>query len=162
MRIESLCAMELEYTDGFHLVQPYGNESGEGWGIGTGTVTGERLAGNVQWSNQPRRRGDGTMLPNVRGVITTAEHAEVFFDLSGRTVFIDRAGTEVGSQLLMTLFESEDVRYAWLNDAVCMTEGVIDPVRGSSQFQVHLCMNDLLGNPSGRPANSGSAAGPQP
>jgi hypothetical protein len=62
----------------------------------------------------------------------------------------------------MTLFESEDVRYAWLNDAVCMTEGVIDPARGSSHFQVHLCINDLLAEPSSGPATLGRAAGSQP
>jgi hypothetical protein len=59
-------------------------------GVGDGTVTGERLSGGVQWSNQPRRRGDGTMLPDARGVITTHEGAEVFFDLTGRTVFVGR------------------------------------------------------------------------
>ena len=144
MRVEPLCVMDLEYTTDFYLVRPYGNESGTGWGVGKGRALGETLAGDVQWSNQPRRRGDGVMLPNVRGVITTPEGSEVFFDLTGRTMFVKIGDSEVGSQLLMTLFESEDDRYAWLNDTVCMTEGVIDPAKGTSHFVVNVCKNDLL------------------
>ncbi|MBA2559610.1 MAG: DUF3237 family protein [Propionibacteriales bacterium] len=136
--------MELAYTSDFHLVRPYGNESGIGWGIGDGTATGDRLSGDVRWSNQPRRRGDGVMLPNARGVITTGEDAEVFFDLTGRTVFVEKDGGTVGRQLLMTLFESEDERYAWLNNKVCMTEGAIDPERATSHFEVHICESDLV------------------
>jgi hypothetical protein len=144
MRLDWLCSMELRYTTDFHLARPYGNESGLGWGIGEGTASGDRLSGTVQWSNQPRRRGDGTMLPNARGVVTTAESAEVFFDLTGRTVFVDRDGESVGRQLLMTLFESEDERYSWLNDTVCMTEGAIDIARGVSAFQVFRCESDVV------------------
>jgi Protein of unknown function (DUF3237) len=144
MRLDPLCHMTLQYTGDYHLVRPYGNESGLGWGIGTGSVTGDRLTGELQWSNQPSRRGDGTMLPNARAVITTAEGAEVFCDLTGRTVFVEQGGETVGRQLLMTLFESEDERYSWLNKVVCMTEGVIDPEKGLSRFVVHVCESDLV------------------
>ena len=144
MRLDWLCTMELRYTTDFHLARPYGNESGVGWGVGEGTAAGDRLSGALQWSNQPRRRGDGTMLPNARGVITTSESAEVLFDLTGRTVFVEQNGETVGRQLLMTLFESEDERYSWLNDTVCMTEGAIDPVRGVSHFEVFICESDLV------------------
>ena len=144
MRLDRLCGMDLRYTTDFHLARPYGNESGIGWGLGEGTVTGDRLTGPMHWSNQPNRRGDGSMLPNVRGVITTPDSAEVFFDLTGRTVFVDRDGETVGRQLLMTLFESEDARYSWLNNLVCMTEGAIDPVRASAHFEVFICSSDLV------------------
>lgn len=143
MQLNRLCAMDLEYTDNFHLARPYGNESGLGWGVGRGTVAGERLAGAVQWSNQPWRRGDGVMLPDVRGLITTPEGAEVFVDLTGRTVFVQQGGATVGRQLLMTLFESQDERYAWLNNEVCVAEGVIDPERLAAHFEVHVCQSDL-------------------
>jgi len=143
MRVDRFCSMDLKYTGNFHMARPYGNESGLGWGIGDGTVTGERLSGEVHWSNQPRRRGDGVMLPNARGVITTPEGAEVFFDLTGRTVFTDKDGKSVGRQLLMTLFESEDDRYTWLNHKVCMTEGAIDPNTLTAHFEVYTCESDL-------------------
>lgn len=143
MRLEHLCSIDLKYVGGFHLVRPYGNESGLGWGVGDGTVTGGRLNGTVQWSNQPRRRGDGAMLPNARGVITTGEGAEVLFDLTGRTVWVERGNETVGRQLLMALFEAADERYAWLNNTVCIAEGVIDPTL-VVHFEVHLCASELV------------------
>ncbi len=124
MRLEHLCALDLKYDGDFHYVSPYQGESGIGWGIGGGSATGERLQGTVKWSNQPSGRGDGVMLPSARGVITTIDGAEVMFDLTGRTVFVDQpSGETVGRQLLMTLFETENDSYKWLNNTVCVTEG---------------------------------------
>lgn len=143
MRLEPLCALDLHYTSDFHLARPYGNESGIGWGIGDGRVTGERLSGSAQWSNQPNRRGDGAMLPNARGVITTDDGAEVFFGLTGRTVFVDRDGEEVGRQLLMVSLESEDDRYAWLNNTVCVGEGVISAQTLTTHMDVFQCVGEL-------------------
>ena len=136
MRLSHLCTLNLSYVDEFHLVQPYGNEAGAGWGIGQGTVTGDRLAGAMQWSNHPTRRGDGNMLPSVRGIIRTTDGAEVMIELSGRTIF-DGSGT--GHQLLFTVFESADPSYTWLNDVVCVSEGRIDEGTIESRIDVHLC-----------------------
>ena len=141
MRLEPLCAFDLHYTSDFHLTRPYGNESGTGWGVGDGRVTGERLTGTAQWSNQPARRGDGAMLPNARGVVATDDGAEVVFDLTGRTVFVDRDGEEVGRQLLLVLLESEDGRYAWLNNAVCVGEGVISAEPMTMHLDVFQCVS---------------------
>jgi Protein of unknown function (DUF3237) len=143
MRIDPLCRMELAYAGDFHLARPYGNEGGVGWGVGNGVVTGERLGGTAQWSNQPSRRGDGVMLPNARGVIATPDGAEVIFDLTGRTVFVERDGQEVGRQLLTVMFESEDPRYAWLNNTVCVGDGVIDPVALTVQLQVFVLTSEV-------------------
>jgi Protein of unknown function (DUF3237) len=143
MRLEPLCALDLHYTSAFHLARPYGNESGSGWGIGDGCVTGNQLAGTARWSNQPTRRGDGAMLPNARGVVVTDEGAEVLFDLTGRTVFVDRDGEEVGRQLLMVQFESEDDRYAWLNNAVCIGEGIISAETLTMHMEVYQCVSEI-------------------
>ena len=143
MRLEQLCVMELHYVGDFHFVSPYDGEAGVGWGRGEGTATGERLSGTVQWSNHPAGRTDGTMLPNARGVITTPEGADVVFDLTGRTVFVEHDGEQVGRQLLMTIFEAEHESYRWLNNTVCITEGAIDPVRLTIRLEVSLCRPDL-------------------
>jgi hypothetical protein len=79
------------------------------------------------------------MMPAARGVITTADGADVLFELSGRTVFVTQGSETVGRQLLMTLFDSEDDRYRWLNDTVCMTEGRIDPVAKVMHMDVAIC-----------------------
>ena len=143
MRLEPLCAFDLHYTSDFHLTRPYGNESGTGWGVGDGRVTGERVTGTAQWSNQPARRGDGAMLPNARGVVATDDGAEVVFDLTGRTVFVDRDGEEVGRQLLLVLLESEDRRSAWHNNAVCVGEGVISAEPMTMHLDVFQCVSEL-------------------
>jgi len=86
MRLEPLCAFDLHYTSDFHLARPYGNESGTGWGVGDGRVTGERLTGTAQWSNQPARRGDGdgAMLPNARGVVATDDERRTILELMAK------------------------------------------------------------------------------
>jgi hypothetical protein len=143
VHLEELCVLEMGYVDGFHYASPYDGRSGVGWGRGEGTASGERLSGRMQWSNHPRGRGDGSMLPDARGVITTPDGAEVLLDLTGRTVFLDRDGERVGRQLLLTLFESEHDDYRWLNDTVCITEGAIDPERLVMRMQVYRCLPDL-------------------
>ena len=143
MQLTPLCQMDLSYTDGFHLLRPYDGESGLGWGVGTGTATGERLHGAVQWSNHPTRRGDGAMLPSARGVITTHEGPEVIFDLSGRTVWVDSGGVSTGRQLLMALFEAEEEPYTWLNDTMCVVEGGIDPLTLVVHLEIHECRSDI-------------------
>jgi len=139
MRLEPLCVLDLAYTGEFHYVSPFADDSGLGWGVGDGTASGDRLSGTVQWSNHPRGRSDGMMMPAARGVITTADGADVLFELSGRTVFVTQGSETVGRQLLMTLFDSEDDRYRWLNDTVCMTEGRIDPVAKVMHMDVAIC-----------------------
>lgn len=143
MRLQQLCEMDLRYTSPFKAVIPYGGGDGSGWGVGEGTVTGERLTGTAQWSNHPRRRGDGAMLPNARGVITADDGAEIFFELSGRTMWVEREGTRRGAQLLMTLFESQADDYNWLNNTVCMSEGEIDPTTLVLHLRVFACQNEL-------------------
>jgi hypothetical protein len=124
MRLKHLCDLDLHYDGEFHLVRPYGNESGTGWGRGGGSVVGERLRGDYAWSNHPRRRGDGMMLPAVRGVVTTDDDAQLVLELTGRTAF-DSDG--VGHQMMVAFFETEHPAYSWLNDVICLAEGRIDP-----------------------------------
>ncbi len=63
--------INIRYLD-FHFPKPYRDESGPGWGLGEGTVSGERLSGTMTSSNHPSLRSDGVALPDFRGVITTA------------------------------------------------------------------------------------------
>ena len=114
MRLEPLCAFDLQYTSDFHLARPYGNESGIGWGVGAGPAADEQLYADM-----------------------------AAFDLTGRTVFVDRDGEEVGRQLLLVLLESEDGRYAWLNNAVCVGEGVISPETMTIHLEVSQCVTEI-------------------
>ncbi len=53
-------------------------------------------------------------------------------------------GEPASRQLLMTLFESQDERYAWLNNKVCMTEETVDPRTLTVHFEVYTCESDLI------------------
>jgi hypothetical protein len=118
---------------------PYGNEGGAGYGELEGTVRGEKLTGSIRLANHPRRRSDGLMLPDAQGVIKTHDNALVLVSMQGRTVF-----TEVGGrQLLSVLFETEDERYKWLNNTVCILEGSFDPDTMSMRAKIYACVSDL-------------------
>lgn len=49
-----------------------------------------------------------------------------------------------GRQLLRTLFETQDERYAWMNTAFCVLEGKIDAATGRMKAQVYTCLSDLV------------------
>jgi uncharacterized protein DUF3237 len=128
VRLEPLSVFYWSYDEGVRLEAPgyaivsgYGGEEGIGYGEGRGTATG-RINGAVVWTNSPRRRTDGRMLPNVRGLITTDDGASIVFELHGRTIF---EGDEPGKQNLVGWFESDHQSYRWLNDVVCIAEGRI-------------------------------------
>jgi hypothetical protein len=129
MRLDLLCQFDWSYetgsrldAPGYELVSAYGTDEGLAYGEGHGRSTGQ-INGRVVWSNYPRRRSDGRMLPNVRGLIRTDDGAAILFELRGRTIF---EGEQPGRQNLVGWFEAEDERYRWLNDVVCIAEGRID------------------------------------
>jgi len=144
MRLEHLCELELRYDDtGVVTVQPYGSAEGNAFGTGTGAVRGDRLSGTLRWTNHPHRRSDGTFLPDVHGVITTGEGASILFSFGGRTGWANVRGEKIGVQLLTCLMESDADAYRWVNDAVCVIEGLIDPVAMKMQAQMYACVNEL-------------------
>jgi hypothetical protein len=115
---------------GYAIVSAYGSQEGIAYGEGRGTATG-RVEGSVVWSNYPRRRTDGRMLPNLRGLITTTDGASILFELRGRTIF---EGDDPGRQNLVGWLESDHESYGWLNDVVCIAEGRI----GDGGMEIHL------------------------
>lgn len=128
MRLELLSIFRWTYEEdtrvaapGYAIVSAYGGEEGIGYGEGRGTATG-RVEGDVVWSNYPRRRSDGRMLPNARGLITTPDGASILFEFRGRTIFGDDG---LGRQNVVGWFETDHESYRWLNDLVCIAEGLI-------------------------------------
>jgi hypothetical protein len=143
MRLEHLCDMELGYQGGFTLIQPYASEEGTGFGTGEGMVSGDQLAGRIRWVNHPQRRSDGAMLADAHGVITTDEGVPVLFTLRGRTVAGQTSPNWQSQQLLSAFFEAEDERYGWLNTALCIAEGRLNPETLRLQLRVYACISDL-------------------
>jgi len=149
MRLEELCAFEWRYDEedgrvpdgGFVLIRPYGGEEGSGYGEGAGTVTG-RIKGRVVWSNHPHRRSDGRMMPDTHGLILTDDGARIVFELRGRTVFNEDRSR--GGQTFVGSFESDDDNYCWLNDVMCIAEGVIHPEPNVIEIRVYAGINELI------------------
>lgn len=152
MRLVHLCDMELAHEGAPFLVRPFGGEEGSVFGQGGGTVSGERLRGTARWFNHAHRRSDGTMLPDIQGVIVTEEGALIAFSMRGRTVWVPSPdeGT-VGSQMLHISFEAQDEQHRWLNNALCVSEAIVSLpsaqgtapriIRGA---RVYVCENELL------------------
>ncbi len=145
MRIELLGDMELIYRgstfgEKFLLVRPLGGEEGIGYGEGEGTIKGERLNGSVRWVNHPRHRTDGSVFPDIRGAIKTNDGAMVLFTLQGKTVWV----RGMGRQLLSGVFETDDSRYKWLNEAFCLLEGAVDSAGLRIRAHLYLCVNEMV------------------
>jgi hypothetical protein len=145
VRLEPLSVFHWNYDDarvappGYAIVSAYDSEEGIGYGEGRGTATG-RIEGTVVWSNYPRRRTDGRMLPDARGLITTHDGATILFELRGRTTF---EGDEPGRQNLVGWFESDQESYRWLNDVVCIAEGSIGA--GGMEIRVYAGVHEIPG-----------------
>jgi Protein of unknown function (DUF3237) len=140
VRLDPLCELELAYRNLVN-VKPYGGGDGASYGEGEGTATGERLSGTARWSNHPKRRNDGVYLPDAHGVIETEDGASVLFHMRGRTWFNEE---DVGRQNLVLTFESDHDRYRWLNNEVCVAEGIFDLDRNALKAHVHVCVNELV------------------
>ena len=68
MRLEHLFDLDLRYEGEYVVVRPYGGHDGIGYAAGAGRATGPRVEGDVRFSNNPRYRGDGVLLPTLDGV----------------------------------------------------------------------------------------------
>ncbi|MFN0095742.1 MAG: DUF3237 family protein [Dehalococcoidia bacterium] len=145
MRMQHVCLMELGYDTRFTFVNPGASHEGSGYGEGEGSCQGPRLNGTVRWVSHARRRGDGLMEPEGEGIVFTNDGAEVLFRFQGRAVTTKRAdGSERGGQLLHITFETGAEPYAWMNGAMCIAEGVVDPGSLRLVLGVHQCLNEMI------------------
>ena len=120
MRLEHIFDLDLRYEGDYVVVRPYGGLDGVGYAAGAGRATGPGVEGSVRFSNNPRVRGDGVLLADLAGAIATDDGARIVFSLNG----LGRKGEKEGvfdAVLAMTL-ESDDERYAWVNEALCVAE----------------------------------------
>ena len=139
MRLEELCEFRLSYDEhGFVVILPFGGKEGQGYGTGTGEVTGDKIAGPCRWSNYPRMTDDGVLMPDVRGVITTAE-GPVLFEFRGNSIPADPGDTK-RNITASVVFRSQAEEHKWLNHAVVVQEGVIDFATLSIVLPTYVCL----------------------
>jgi hypothetical protein len=133
MRLEHLFDLDLRYEGEYVVVRPYGGLDGAGYASGAGRATGPRIEGDVRFSNNPRVRGDGVLLADLAGAIATDDGARIVFTLAGLGLK-DENGRSFTATLAMTL-ESDDERYTWANEALCVAEASV--VGRRVRMQVH-------------------------
>jgi hypothetical protein len=133
MRLEHLFDLDLRYEGEYVVVRPYGGQDGTGYAAGAGRATGPRVQGAVRFSNNPRVRGDGVLLPALDGSIATDDGGRIVFSSMGLGKK-DDGGRKFHALLAMTV-ESDDEEYAWLNDSLCVADATV--VGRHVTMQVH-------------------------
>src|SRR4029450_4425809 len=99
---------------------------GRSFFIAEGRADG-RLSGRLRAANYPRRRVDGTLTPDFRGVLETDDGAAVLFAWQGYA----RSGSNDVRELVGSITHvSDDDRYRWLNDRIGTVGGGVRPCGG--------------------------------
>jgi Protein of unknown function (DUF3237) len=103
-----------------------------------------RLSARYRAANFPRRRVDGALEPEFRGVLEADDGATILFHWEGLATLTD---TGMRSLLGMAQHTSEDERYRWLNDRVCTVEGEVRPRTEGTGFDVVLSVSQMIWEP---------------
>ena len=130
MKLLPLFEGELVYDETTEVGFPTYGDDGDWYAYvtGEGSVSGERLSGELRWTNHPRRRADGVWLPRYHGAIATADGADVLFVMAGYNQGVDDPFTYDKRAALcsLTLGASEE-RYAWVNSVFGVVEADVRP-----------------------------------
>jgi hypothetical protein len=103
-----------------------------------------RLDGTLRAANYPRRRSDGALIPDFRGVIETSDGATILFSWHGYALPpVDGVRRLVGAISHL----SDDTRYTWLNDVVCTVAGVVEPRPDANGTDVVIDVTELVWEP---------------
>ena len=96
---------------------------GQSFLIAEGRCQG-RVTGRYRGANYPRRRDDGTLMPDFRGALETNDGATILFAWHGYGL----TGGDGSRRLLGSMTHlSDDERYRWLNDVLCAVAGEVQP-----------------------------------
>jgi hypothetical protein len=126
--LRPLYRVRFTYPQGWEIEIPGdGNAEAQSFFFAEGRCEG-RVQGRFRGANHPRRRGDGTYLPDFQGVIETEDGAVVYFDYQG----YGRAYPAGRRQIVSSATHlSADERYRWLNDVVCVGTGEVRSRQGA-------------------------------
>ena len=123
MRLEPLYRMTFQYPHGWSVALRADETESQNLFLAEGRCTG-RITGEMKGANHPRRRSDGTYCPDFQGAISTDDGATILFDCGG----YGRAYPQGARQIVCWLTHvSDDPRYRWLSDVVCVGTGEVRP-----------------------------------
>ncbi len=102
------------------------------------------LSARYRAANFPRRRVDGALEPEFRGVLETDDGATILFHWEGLARL-----TDSGMRQLLGIAQhtSDDERYRWLNDRVFAVEGEVRPRSDETGFDVVLAVSEMVWGP---------------
>ena len=117
---------------------------GQSFLIAEGRTEG-RPSARLRAANFPRRRADGVLTPDFRGVLETDDGATIVFSWHG----FARLDPESGVRRLVGAIThlSDDSRYDWLNDSVCTVTGEVRERSAGGGFDVVLDVERLVWTP---------------
>lgn len=144
MRLEPLYRVTFGYGDGATIeLGSAPREGAQGFWWAEGRCEG-RIAGRFRGANAPLRRADGTWIGAFRGVIETVDGATILFDMRG----YGRPGGADGREVVAAFRHvSDDERYAWLNDTVAASTGIVHPAAGDRASVLVLDVAELVWEP---------------
>jgi hypothetical protein len=145
MRLERLYNASFTTPESWRvgLDGPFGSEE-QNFLIAEGRSEG-RLSARLRGANFPRRRADGTLLPDFRGVLETDDGATILYSWTGYA----RASGDGMRELVGGISHlSDDPRYAWLNNAYCALVGEVRP-RSSGGFDVVFEVSEIVWEATG-------------
>ncbi|HKX15550.1 MAG TPA: hypothetical protein VJN19_10185 [Propionibacteriaceae bacterium] len=108
--------------------------------LAEGRSTG-RVSARFRAANFPRKRADGALVPEFRGVLETDGGGAVLFEWQGLAV-----PNETGRRRLLgsLVHMTDDTRYRWLNDRVCAIEGEVRPCTDGSGSEVVFEVSEMV------------------
>jgi hypothetical protein len=144
MRLEPFYRVTFTTPESWNVTREGGSGAeGQSFLIAEGRAEG-RLSARYRAANYPRRRVDGALEPEFRGVLETDDGATVLFHWEGLASLTD-SGMR---QLVGTIQHvADDDRYAWLNDRVCAVEGEVRPRSEGAGFDVILDVSLMVWEP---------------
>lgn len=145
MRLEPLYRVTFTTPESWsvELEGPTGTE-GQSFLIAEGRSEG-RLSARYRAANFPRRRADGVLTPDFRGVLETDDGATILVAWSG----LARVGSGGMRELVGSITHTtDDERYRWLNDRMGAVAGEVRPRDGSAGFDVVIDVAELVWEPA--------------
>ena len=144
MRLEPLYRAHFTATDRWS-VELSGTDGSEAQNLVfvEGRCSG-RIAGALRASNFPRRRADGVLTPDFRGVVQTDDGATILFTWRGYGL----RAADGANQLVGTMTHVSDAEpYRWLNTVICAVAGVLEPQATGAKLDVVLDVSQLVWEP---------------
>jgi uncharacterized protein DUF3237 len=141
MQLEPLYRVTFTTPESWNVTREGGSGAeGQSFLIAEGRAEG-RLSARYRAANFPRRRVDGALEPEFRGVLETDDGATILFHWEGLARLTDSGMRQL---LGMAQHTSDDDQYRWLNDRVCAVEGEVRPRSSGSGFDVVLEVSEMV------------------